>query len=67
MAQLLTHLPAFQGGLIPIANGLLHRYPGIREAAADILLSLQQYPVRLLVFTLAAWLTIRSEDKRSRR
>ena len=34
---------------MPIANGLFHRYPGVREAAADILLSLQHFAVSLLI------------------
>ncbi|WVF69207.1 hypothetical protein IAT40_003983 [Kwoniella sp. CBS 6097] len=45
VVELLTHLPQHWGGLIPIANGLFHRWPGVRENALDVLVTLQQYPV----------------------
>ncbi|OCF42058.1 hypothetical protein I317_04145 [Kwoniella heveanensis CBS 569] len=45
VVELLTHLPSHWGGLIPIANGLFHRWPGVRENALDVLVTLQQYPV----------------------
>ena len=32
---------------MPIANGLFHRWPGVREAAIEVLQNLQQYPVSL--------------------
>ncbi|WWC62606.1 uncharacterized protein I303_105203 [Kwoniella dejecticola CBS 10117] len=43
--ELLTHLPAHWGGLMPIANGLFHRWVGVRENALELLITLQQYPV----------------------
>lgn len=30
-----------------IGHGLLHRWPGVREAAVDLFLNLQHYLVRL--------------------
>lgn len=46
--QLLAAAPSKKGGLQVIANGLFHRYPGIRESTADILLNLQAFEVGLL-------------------
>ncbi|WWC88583.1 uncharacterized protein L201_003495 [Kwoniella dendrophila CBS 6074] len=43
--ELLTHLPTHWGGLMPIANGLFHRWLGVRENALELLITLQQYPV----------------------
>ncbi|WWC70797.1 uncharacterized protein I206_104749 [Kwoniella pini CBS 10737] len=43
--ELLTHLPTHWGGLMPIANGLFHRWIGVRETALELLITLQQYPV----------------------
>ncbi|WVQ65758.1 uncharacterized protein L199_003936 [Kwoniella botswanensis] len=45
VVELLTHLPAHWGGLMPIANGLFHRWVGVRENALELLITLQQYPV----------------------
>ncbi|WVR06325.1 hypothetical protein IAU60_003356 [Kwoniella sp. DSM 27419] len=45
VVELLTHLPAHWGGLLPIANGLFHRWPGVREHTLDLLVTLQQYPI----------------------
>ncbi|WVQ96709.1 hypothetical protein IAU59_003816 [Kwoniella sp. CBS 9459] len=45
VVELLTHLPLHWGGLIPVANGLFHRWPGVRENALNVLITLQQYPV----------------------
>ncbi|WRT67755.1 uncharacterized protein IL334_004727 [Kwoniella shivajii] len=45
VVELLTHLPAHWGGLMPIANGLFHRWTGVRENALDLLITIQQYPV----------------------
>lgn len=44
-AQLLTHCPPHWGGLTPIANGLLHRWPGVRENTLELLNTMQQYAV----------------------
>ena len=43
--QLLTNLPPHWGGLMAIGHGLLHRWPGVREAAVDLFLNLQYYLV----------------------
>jgi hypothetical protein len=45
--QLLTYLPQYTGGVAPIANGLLHQHPDIKEDALTILLVMAQYPVSL--------------------
>ncbi|KAK8858558.1 hypothetical protein IAR55_002787 [Kwoniella newhampshirensis] len=44
-ARLLTHLPAHFGGLLPVANGLFHRWAGVRNNALELFTRLQQYPV----------------------
>jgi len=43
--QLLTLLPPHYGGLMPVANGLFHRWPGVRENALELLTTIQLYPV----------------------
>ncbi|WVQ78521.1 hypothetical protein IAT38_000607 [Cryptococcus sp. DSM 104549] len=45
VVELLTLLPPYSGGLIPIANGLFHSWLGVRENTIDLLITLQQYPV----------------------
>ncbi|ORX40101.1 docking domain of Afi1 for Arf3 in vesicle trafficking-domain-containing protein [Kockovaella imperatae] len=45
VVELLTILPSHWGGLLPIANGLFHRWPGVREAAIEVLQNLQQYNI----------------------
>ncbi|WVO14083.1 hypothetical protein L204_101711 [Cryptococcus depauperatus] len=53
VTELLTHLPAQGGGIMPIANGLFHQWLGVRENTVELLLTLQQYPVgRLAVSAL---------------
>jgi hypothetical protein len=44
----LTYLPQYTGGVAPIANGLLHQHPDIKEDALTILLVMAQYPVSLV-------------------
>ena len=51
--QLLTFLPPHWGGLMPVANGLFHRWPIVREHTLEILATLQQFPVRHLHLALA--------------
>ncbi|KAL7423106.1 hypothetical protein Q5752_002405 [Cryptotrichosporon argae] len=51
--ELLTYLPAHRGGLIPIATGLFHTWPSVRENTIDLLLTIQQYlPGRIALLAL---------------
>ncbi|ORY28496.1 putative cell polarity protein [Naematelia encephala] len=45
IVELLTYLPGHWGGLMPIANGLFHRWPQVRENALELLTTIQLYPV----------------------
>ncbi|RSH89393.1 hypothetical protein EHS25_002505 [Saitozyma podzolica] len=51
--ELLSYLPPHAGGITPIANGLFHRLPSVREDAVTILSSMQRFNVgRLAVASL---------------
>jgi hypothetical protein len=45
VVELLTYLPMHFGGLIPVANGLIHPLPGVRNDCLDLLCTINQYTV----------------------
>lgn len=47
---------------MPLANGLLHRWPGVRLAAVDLLYTLQQFEVS--IFRIAGLMSDRSAGSR---
>lgn len=45
VVELLTYLPMHFGGLIPIANGLIHPLESVRNDCLDLLRTIKQYTV----------------------
>ncbi|EIW66750.1 hypothetical protein TREMEDRAFT_45583 [Tremella mesenterica DSM 1558] len=45
VVELLTYLPLHLGGLIPIANGLFHRWAEVRDYTVELLITMQRYPI----------------------
>lgn len=45
VVELLTYLPMHFGGLIPIANGLIHPLQSVRNNCLDVLCTIKQYTV----------------------
>jgi hypothetical protein len=46
---LLSYLPPHAGGITPIANGLFHRLPSVREDTVTILSSMQRFNVSIII------------------
>jgi hypothetical protein len=49
-AKLLSYLPPHAGGITPIANGLFHRLPSVREDTVTILSSMQRFNVSITIY-----------------
>lgn len=48
-SQLLSHLPLHSGGLLPLAFGLFHPIPTVRDQTVDLFTTIRSYKVRVLI------------------